>query len=174
METQNARNISFRSGIMESQGLWLPHYISSLDVCVVLWAHSPPFLQCFIQIKLYFPALNILVTNRRGHLMQSYPNGHCIGGVVGSEDGGPESRHNLQPPTWVKCNLNRAHFAGLTLNGGVCSAARQPGLARPWLGRGVKIHLNSIQIHLVQLLATFSNVAFYLKFHYILNGLRTF
>lgn len=153
------------------------------DLTLLPFCSQSVSLQHFIQIKLYFPSLNILFTNQRGHLMQSYPNGHCIGCVVGSGDSGAGSSHNLWPPMWVKCNLNPGQFAGLTLNKqelelGVSAlslcVAQQPGLAWPWLGRGVKIHLNSIWIHLVQLLSTFSNVAFYFKFYYVLNGLWAF
>lgn len=128
------------------------------DLTLLPFCSQSVSLQHFIQIKLCFPSLNILFTNQRGHLMQSYPNGHCIGCVVGSGDSGAGSRHNLWPPMWVKCNLNPGQFAGLTLNKqelelgvsalslslSLCRSTTRPGLTLtwPWCQNPLKFNLN--------------------------------
>lgn len=137
-------------------------FVSSLSatICSHLVCSTLSRLSCISLLLIY-----LIIPDWRGRWMQSHSNGQHIGCVVRSAASRPGS---LPPPSRVcgECNLNPEQFAGLTFRLGwsfsgtpppLFLRVHQPGSAQPWLGLGVKIHLHSIGIHLVQLLATSSS-----------------
>lgn len=187
MKTVEALHIYFDRGLWNSEDFSL-HVISGCPGALLRARSPPPFcshLVCGTLSRLSCMSLLLIysiIPDWRGRWMQSHTNGQRIGCVVRSADG----RSGSWPPPsrpCGKCNLNPEQFAGLTFRLGRSFSGRppplflrvhQPGSAQPWLGLGVKIHLHSIGIHLVQLLATSSSGALHFKFHYVLSGLWEF
>lgn len=150
-------------------------FVSSLPSTIL----QPLGLQHFIQIKLYLAPLNILDYTRLARSLDAKPLKWTTYRVC-VEISGQSSWIMTSPSSvCIKCNLNPEQFAGLTFRLGrsfggtprpLFLRVQQPGSAQPWLGLGVGIHLHSIGILLVRLLATFSSGSLHFKFHYVLSG----